>query len=172
VLAGDLEAREALFRRHYPRILRLAYRLLGREDEAEDLAQDVAIEALHGLHRLRDGQAFDAWVGRICVFRARSRIRHYRMLRRLRLVNDRFIDPDRVVSASARPDVREELRRVYAHLQQMPPDMRIAIVLRRVEGLTLPEIADRMGRSLTTVKRRLTEAEACLNELGGDEAVR
>jgi RNA polymerase sigma-70 factor, ECF subfamily len=165
-LAGSVSAHQQLFVRHYPRILRLAYRLLGREDDAEDLAQDVCVEALRNLDRLRDRDAFEAWITKICVLRARSRIRRYALLHRLRLTPARVIDPDQVVSESAPPDVMAELRTLYRHIQRLPADVRIALVLRRVEGLEIAEIAERMGRSSATVKRRISEGIAALDRFG------
>ena len=169
-LAGSVAARERLFRKHYPRILRLSYRLLGREDEAEDLAQDVCLEALKSLDRVRDRAAFEGWLSRICVFRARSRIRHYAVLRRLRLISERIVDADQVVSKSAPPDVALELGLLYQHIQKLPPDVRIALVLRRVEGLEIAEIARHMGRSPATVKRRLAEGRTVLERLNSEGA--
>jgi len=164
-LGGSVSAREQLFRRHYPRILRLAHRLLGREDDAEDLAQDVCVMALGQLETVRDPNAFAGWLTRICVFRARSRIRHYAVLRRLRLVPERVVDPDHVVSRTAPPDVAMELKQLYRHLRALSADARIALVLRRVEGLSIAEISERMGRSPATVKRRIAEGHAVLQRM-------
>ena len=72
------------------------------------------------------------------------------------------IDLDAVVGSSSSAEHALALRRVYAVLESMDPEERIALVLRRVEGLELSEVADRMGLSLATVKRRLTKAEAVL----------
>jgi RNA polymerase sigma factor (sigma-70 family) len=72
------------------------------------------------------------------------------------------IDADEVVSRAAPPDVGAELRAVYALLEQLPVEERIALVLRRVERLEIHEIAEHMGLSASTVKRRLGLAEARL----------
>ena len=71
---------------------------------------------------------------------------------------------DEVISPSAPPDVVAELRAVYGIVESLSTDMRIALVLRRVEGHTLPEIAAQMGLSLATVKRRLARVEALLEQ--------
>jgi RNA polymerase sigma-70 factor (ECF subfamily) len=72
------------------------------------------------------------------------------------------VDVDEVVSRTAPPDVAAELRAVYALLEKLPVEERIALVLRRVERLEVPEIAKYMGLSVSTVKRRLNAAEAQL----------
>jgi DNA-directed RNA polymerase specialized sigma24 family protein len=59
-------------------------------------------------------------------------------------------------------DVAVELRRVYAIVAQLPAEARVALILRRVDGLDVPEIARRMTLSLSTVKRRLKLAEEIL----------
>ena len=61
--------------------------------------------------------------------------------------------------AIAPPDVATELRAVYGLLEKLPVEERIALVLRRVERLEIPEIAEQMGLSVSTVKRRLNAAE-------------
>jgi RNA polymerase sigma-70 factor, ECF subfamily len=161
--AGSVGARQQLFEIHYPRIVGLAYRLLGRHDAAEDIAHDVFVEALRGFATLRDPRAFDGWIARICVFRVRSHIRRERIMRRLGLASAP-IDPDLIVSPNGAPEVAADLRHVYARLQKMPPDTRIALVLRRVEGMRVREIAERMGISPATVKRRIEDARKMLEE--------
>jgi RNA polymerase sigma-70 factor (ECF subfamily) len=72
------------------------------------------------------------------------------------------IDVDEVVSRSAPPDIAAELRAVYGLLGALPVEERVALVLRRVERLEVPEIAAQMQLSVSTVKRRLQAAEARL----------
>lgn len=72
------------------------------------------------------------------------------------------IEPDTVVARSAPPEVVTELRAVYGLLSELPVDQRVALVLRRVDGLSVPEVAESMGLSVSTVKRRLKLAEARL----------
>ena len=70
------------------------------------------------------------------------------------------VDPDALVSPTAPADVSSELRALYGALSNMPAEERVALVLRRVEGMELLEIAERMSLSLATVKRRLTAARS------------
>ena len=69
-----------------------------------------------------------------------------------------------MVAPGTPPDVAAELRALYSILEQLPAEARVALVLRRVEGLTLPEIAEQMHLSLATVKRRIQAAEALLEQ--------
>lgn len=157
--AGAPGAEEALFRRHAPRMLGLARRLLGRDDEVEDLVQDAFLAALRSLRKLAEPEAFGPWLNGIVVNRARNLLRRRRMLGRLGLLRTESVTDDLPVAAGAPPDVAAELRRVADALRGLPPEERIALILRRVEGCTVPEIAALMQVSESTVKRRLEGAE-------------
>jgi RNA polymerase sigma-70 factor, ECF subfamily len=164
--AGEDWAMEALFRRHARMVNALAFRLLGRDADVDDLVQDVFAEALARLHRLREPQAFSAWLSTIVVGRASKIIRQRRMLMRIGLARGSLdVDPDALVSSAAPPDVAVELRALYALVQSLPARLRIPLVLRRVEGHSLEEIAELTQTSLATVKRRLNEGDQRLEAL-------
>src|SRR6478735_7647748 len=75
---GDPEAAEALARRALRLALRTAAALLESREEASDIAQDVAVDALRSLGKLRDPDAFDAWVHRITVRHTMRRLKRRR----------------------------------------------------------------------------------------------
>jgi RNA polymerase sigma-70 factor, ECF subfamily len=163
--AGESWAQEALFVRHGKYALGLSHRLLAHAEEAEDLAQDAFVQAFTRLGSLKNPQAFAAWLGRIVVHTAHKRLRRRRLLARLGLAHAEPIDPDALVSPNAPADVASDLKRLYAVLNGLSAQERIALVLRRVEGMELSEIAEQMDVSLATVKRRLAAAEGRMNEL-------
>ena len=74
------------------------------------------------------------------------------------------IDPDALASPTAPGEVAVELRRVYALVSHLPAEQRVALILRRVDGLEIPQIAEQMGLSMSTVKRRLKAAEELLEQ--------
>ena len=157
--AGESWAQEALFRRHARMALGLAHRLLPHDDEVDDLVQDCFVSALKRLSALDNPQAFAAWLGSIVVRAVGKRLRRRRLLSRLGLRVPEEIDADAIAAPSVPGDVAVELRRVYAIVAQLPAEARVALILRRVDGLEVPEIARRMELSLSTVKRRLKLAE-------------
>jgi RNA polymerase sigma-70 factor, ECF subfamily len=157
--AGEPWAREALFRRYAPMANRLALRLLGRDDEIDDLVQDSFVAALRGLERLQEPQAFGGWLASIVVRTSCKLLRRRRLARRLGLRPAAPIDLDALVSREAPPDVAVELRAIYSLVEELPASVRVPLVLRRVEGYALEEIARVTGASLATVKRRVADAE-------------
>jgi len=163
--ARERWAEEALFRRHARLVNGLAYRLLGRDAEVDDLVQDSFAAAFASLGRLQNPQAFASWIASIVVRTAHKRMRRRRLMTRLGLRRDEPIDLDTIVSRTAPPDVVAELRAVYGLLDRLPAEARIALVLRRVEGLALEEIAEHLDVSLATVKRRLALAESRLAKI-------
>jgi RNA polymerase sigma-70 factor (ECF subfamily) len=162
--AGEKWAQEALFRRHARMVNGLAYRLIGRDQDVDDLVQESFLAALRGLDRLAHPQAFSSWLGSIVVRSAHKLLRRRRLLTRLGLRRTAPIELDQVVSPSAPPSVAAELRKLYGCLDRLEPEARIALVLHRVDGMSIPEVAAQMQRSVSTVKRRLRRAERHLAE--------
>ncbi|MDQ3035067.1 MAG: sigma-70 family RNA polymerase sigma factor [Myxococcota bacterium] len=166
--AGEAWAQEALYRRYARMVNGLAWRLMPGDPDVEDLVQDVFIQALDALDRLTEPAAFGSWLGAITIRTAHKRLRRKRLKMRLGLTRKEPIDVDAVISSSAPPDVASELRAMYRMLDALPTEVRIALVLRRVEGMQLTEIAEQMGLSLATVKRRLEAAESALAQSVAD----
>ncbi len=161
--AGEAWASEALFRRYAKMVNGLALRLIGRDSDVDDLVQDTFVEALQSLDRLKEPQAFAGWLRSILVHRTGKLLRRRRLLERLGLGRGSLnVDPDALIAKSTPADVATELRALYSKIEALPTDLRIALVLRKVEGYTLEEVAEISGASLATVKRRITRAEGRL----------
>jgi RNA polymerase sigma-70 factor, ECF subfamily len=156
-IGGDLLAREALFDRHGDEVERLLYRVLGCDPEIADAIQDVFLEVFRHLGRLRDPRAIRGWLRAVTVATARKRIRARQRRRWLRFVpQDELPEPEAV---EAGDEVLSALEAVYAILDAMGTDLRIAFALRYLEGMELTEVAQACGVSLATIKRRLRKAE-------------
>lgn len=161
-LEGSLWAKEMLYRRHVAAVSRLAYRLLARDEDIDDIIQETFMHAFEGLSKIRNPDAFRSFLLGVVVRRARRRIRKMRLLRRLGMLRAQPIDGDTLIAVETPPDVAAELSAIYDLLEELPTDARLALVLRRVEGLSMPEIAEQLGTSLSTAKRRLQQAEVLL----------
>ena len=160
-LTGDRWGREMLYRRHAGSLLAMTVRLLADRGEAEEIVQDTFVTAFEQLGTLREPGAVRGWLGQIAVNLVRRRFRRGRLMRFLGL--DRGAD-DATLEALADPgvssDQRAELALVDRLLRGMSPALRLAWMLRRVDGLELGEVASLCGCSLATVKRRIAGADA------------
>lgn len=158
---GDLAAREALFRRHARAVFGLAQRLLGRTDgEVDDLVQESMLAGVKALDRLETPEAFGSWLSAIVVRTACKVIRRRSIATRLGLRRrEPSVDVDGLVSREAPPDVRAELHAVFRCLDRLPARERVALVLRRIDGVSYDEIARLMDTSPRSAKRWVEAAE-------------
>ena len=158
---GDRWAQEAIFRRYVRDVTLLAEHLLGRREDANDVTQDTFASALSSLGSLREPTALRSWLLGIAVNRVRRRDRWTAWLRLLGL--DRGLDDaslPMVASRDLSPEGHAELALVHAALSTLSADVRAAWILRHVEGEKLDAVAEILGCSLATAKRRIAVADA------------
>lgn len=158
--AGERSAVDALFRRHTPAVLRLCVRLVGRHQDAEDVAQDALAVAIDELGSLREPDAFGRWLAQITVRQAHRYFRRRKLKRMLGL--DRGHDDatlDSLARDDASPEARAELANIDAVLRSLDGDERLAWILRVVEGEQLESVAALCDCSLATAKRRIAAAQ-------------
>jgi RNA polymerase sigma-70 factor (ECF subfamily) len=167
--AGERWAQETLFRRHARMANGLAFRLMGRDDDVDDLVQDSFLSAFRGLDRLTNPQAFASWLGSIVVRTAHKMLRRRRLMTRVGLRRNTPLDLDAVIAPSTPPSVAADLTRVYRCLEELDSEARIALVLHRVDGLSIPDVAAQMSLSISTVKRRIKVAEEVLARFASED---
>ena len=155
---GRANATTAFYDRHADAVHGLVFRLLGPDAELEDVVHDVFVRALESLARLRDPNALKGWLFGIAVHTVRIRIQ--RRMRRRWLMFMAPEDVPEIATWSPETGLGEALRDVYALVDALPVDERIALVLHRVEGLSLEEAARACETSLSTFRRRLARGEA------------
>jgi RNA polymerase sigma-70 factor (ECF subfamily) len=147
------------FRLHRGLLAAVAGRILGRADDVDDVLQDAFVEALRGVHNLREPTALRAWLTRVTI-RAAHR-KHARACR------DVGIDeaPAAAEVADPRASAHELalLRAVGDVMAAIPVERRRAWDLRTLDGEPLGDIAARCGCSRTTVKRRIAEVQGILD---------
>lgn len=160
VRQGEVWARAALLDRYGMLVERLIRRIMGHDPELEDLVQDAFAAILTSVHEVRDEKALRGWIVSVSAHTAHRAIRR-RKLSRMIFFWQRTEPPEPSVEPSAEPDLgsREALRRVYAALEQLPAEERVAFALRRMDEMPLEEVASACDVSLATVKRRLARAE-------------
>ena len=134
---------------HLDRAYRLAWAILGNDEEAQDATQDALTVAWRERRTLRDPGKLEAWLGRILVNTCRDRLRSRARSRiqPLELSADPSISDGSQAAAN-----RDEMDRA---LDSLNPDHRIVVVLRFWADMTVQDIADRLGVPAGTVKSRL-----------------
>lgn len=154
-LAGDTEAFGLLVDRYEADLARYARWALGSEDEAADAVQDALVRAYRSLHRCTDPARFKGWLFRIVSNRCKTRLARHRRRRTERLEDlpaEPVLDQGDPGEDVEQQDRRERLRQA---LDELGPDHREALVLRYVNELSVPEIAEALDLSVSAVKMRL-----------------
>ncbi len=166
---GDQAAFRQLFEAYSPLVYRIALRMLGDQNEAADLAQDVFVRAYERLSSLRDGQAFQAWITRLAVNMAHDRSRRRRPATLSLDAPPPGMDTGgewHLAAADAGNDAgvlsAELSARVQAALLTLSAEHRIVVVLHHLEEMAVDEIAQLLRVPPGTVKSRLSRARADL----------
>jgi RNA polymerase sigma-70 factor, ECF subfamily len=169
---GDPAALDRLARYALRLSLRTAAATLGSREDAADVAQDVAVEALRELHKLRDPERFDAWLYRITARRALHLLQSQRRRRERTL--DALGEDEQPIFRLNEDELTEQWSatpRMRDALAQLPPRQRLALALRYVAGLTDGEIAVVLGcrrgtaGSLLSRGREALQSNPLLSEL-------
>jgi RNA polymerase sigma-70 factor (ECF subfamily) len=163
-LRSEAKAFESLYRRHAEFAFNLAVRIQGSASDVEDVVHDAFLKAQERLDDLRDSAAFRPWLGSIVVRLVRTRLRRRKLLGALGLTAPDPVEIDSIAAVDADPEARALLAQVYALLQTLAADDRIAWTLRYVERHRLETVAVMMDCSLATAKRRIARAQRFLTE--------
>jgi RNA polymerase sigma-70 factor (ECF subfamily) len=157
-LSGDQAAWDAIVRQHWRKVFNVAYKFVGRHEEAEDLTQDIFLKIFKALHTFDRRANFQTWI--ISISRNLC-IDHYRSVRKERQTIARDVDSTDLQPASTdrgpyavaeHQDLRELLR---VALGKLAPTLRTAVVLRDLQELSYQEIAERLELPEGTVKSRI-----------------
>lgn len=163
--SGDRSAFDELVKATYTDMYTLAYRLMGNEEDAQDVVQDAYFRAFRGLKRFRGDARFTTWMYRITANCAstqlakRTRTRHDDLDEEFDLVDTRpEHDPEQ------RAELGFERDRIARALEELPPRLRAVIVLRDVYDLPHESIAVELGITEAAAKVRLHRARRKLRE--------
>ena len=157
-IQGDQQAWDLIVGQYWRKVFNVAYKFVGKHDEAEDLTQDIFLKIFKALNTFDRRANFQTWI--ISISRNLC-IDHYRSVRKERQTIARDVDsselqpatPDRGPYAQAEhQDLRAQLRQA---LETLPVTLRTAVVLRDLQELSYQEIADRLGLPEGTVKSRI-----------------
>jgi len=154
---------DAVFRRYARYVAVIARSLLNDEQDTDDLIQEVFLEAVRGLARLREPEAIRGWLATVTVRMARQKLRRRRLLRLVPWSPKKSYDS--LVSHSEDPEQGLFLAQVYAALDDIPVEQRVAWTLRHMGGERLDAVARLCGCSLATAKRRIAAAHEHLQKV-------
>jgi len=162
LITGDAWAVAETWRRFAPMVLNMAERALGSRCEADDLGQDVFYNVFRKAKTLREPDSLRSFVYSFAVRELKYHLRRKKLRAWLS-----FEQPEKLVDwedhQSLDMESRDLLRRCHALLDRLSPRDRLVFVLRRVESMTVDEIAVTMDLSESTVKRSMTKAAARLS---------
>jgi RNA polymerase sigma-70 factor (ECF subfamily) len=160
VLDGDPTAERELYESHVDRVYRLAYRMVGDPDLAQEFTQDTFVRVFERLSTFRGEAALSTWITSIAI----SVI--YNGMRRMKRHRERERELDEAASLEStrgsEPDLKGHLA---AAIESLPEGYRTVFLMHDVEGYTHEEIATALGVQEGTSKAQLSRARAKLREV-------
>ena len=175
-LRGDQVAWERIVRLHWRKVFNVAYKFVGKHDEAEDLTQDIFLKIFKSLDTFDRRANFQTWL--ISVSRNLC-IDHYRSVRKERETIDRDVDANELTPAAADAspiaalEQRDRVTLLRDALASLPEALRTAVVMRDIQECSYQEIADRLQLPEGTVKSRInrgrTELARQIRRLRGED---
>jgi len=165
VCAGETTLFELLMRRHNARIFRAARAILGDANEAEDVMQDAYVKAYEHLRDFEGRARFSTWLTRIAVHEAFARARRGKRFDSLESHTEEPVMSTNAASSPEQQTSDVEMRAVLERaVDALPDDFRAVFVLRAVEGMPGPEVAECLGIPEDTVRTRLFRARERLQQ--------
>ncbi|MBZ5555845.1 MAG: RNA polymerase sigma factor [Acidobacteriia bacterium] len=175
-LSGDQAAWDQIVRTYWRKVFNVAYKFVGKHDEAEDLTQDIFLKIFKSLSTFDRRANFQTWL--ISISRNLC-IDHYRSVRKERETIDRDVDANELTPASKEPgpvaalEQRDRVALLRQALSALPETLRTAVLMRDIQELSYQEIATALRLPEGTVKSRInrgrTELARQIRKLRGDD---
>ncbi|HTD22866.1 MAG TPA: sigma-70 family RNA polymerase sigma factor [Terriglobales bacterium] len=171
-IAGDMSAFDELIRRHDGKVFRAAQCIMKNREDAEDVMQEAFLNAFRKLHQFQKKSKFSTWLVRITVNQALMKLRDRPKTiifsldeepedpneTRPREIGDWDHNPEQLCYASELQETLSDM------LHSLRPNMRMAFLLRDMEGFSMEEIADTLGLTAAAVKTCLFRARQQLRK--------
>ncbi|MBL4852103.1 MAG: RNA polymerase sigma factor RpoE [Gammaproteobacteria bacterium] len=170
VKQGDKKAFDALVLKYQHRLIKLISGYIRDQSEVHDVAQESFIKAYRALPNFRGDSAFYTWLYRIAINTAKNYLVSQK--RKPRMMD---IDDEALSGLHSRPELhdiatperllqRDEVEKtIFSAIEELPEDLRVAVTLRELEGLSYEEIAQAMECPIGTVRSRIFRARESIN---------
>jgi RNA polymerase sigma-70 factor (ECF subfamily) len=160
---GDMQALESIYHTYEAPVYTLARRLCGHIEEADEVLQETFLEVVRSIGRYRGEAPFGAWLRRVAISKALQRLRRAQV----RKIETDSGDPEPDVCRNVETKVNDDNRSseridLERALARLPYTARVVVWLYDVMGLSHPEIAELMGRSVSFSKSQLSRAHSQL----------
>ena len=155
VLGGDREAFADLVEAYKGPVFRLAFRMTGSAQDADDLSQQIFLRAFETLGRFRRGERFFPWLYTVALNVIRSHLRRSKALPEAGTGHGAPEAEDPRGNPADAAAGRERSRRIQGYLMRLPPAVREVMILRFYEGMSFEDIAALTGASLSSAKMKV-----------------
>lgn len=166
-LDGDAAAQRLLFRAHKDRVHLILYRILGSNREMEDVVQEAFLAIFRSLRVYRGDASLATWVDRVTT---RAAFKHLSRKDRSRV---RLSAVPPLVDGDADPERRVHLlevaRRLYAVLDELPPQYRVAYALFAIDGRSIRDVAELTDSTVVAAKNRVWRARRRVEERAAED---
>lgn len=169
---GDINAFEELVARYERKVYTIAYRFMGNQEDACDLAQEAFLKAYQSLKGFRKEASFSTWMARIISNVCKDQLRKNKKVYQSSLDEDVWLEEGTVKKQlkDERPTPEQEYERkelkeyLQGLINNLKPEFKMVVILRDIEGYSYEEIAEMLDCSLGTVKSRLSRARKALKD--------
>ncbi|MDO4740748.1 MAG: sigma-70 family RNA polymerase sigma factor [Eubacteriales bacterium] len=167
-IRGDAYAFEQLMRRHEGRMYSVALRMCGNREDAQDCVQEAMLRIYRALDRFKGQSSFSTWIYRITMNTCLDELRRRKVRASTSLdtlLENGWSPTDETDTPEHRTIEAERRKALSGAIQSLPEDMRSAIVLREMQGLSYEEISDVLAVNVGTIKSRISRGREKLRQL-------
>lgn len=154
----NIEGFDELIKRYEKKIYNLAYKMLGSEDDAKDVLQEVFILAFKNINKFEEKSTFSTWIYRIAINACIKKIKEKKTTP---LVTDNSEPIETIENAIDKKEIKKIIEK---EIESLPDIYKVVFILKEIEGLSTKEIAEKLGISLAATKARLHRARLKLRK--------
>lgn len=169
---GEVNAFEALVKRHERKLFRVAQHVTQNREDAQDVVQEAFLRAFRNLHQFREDSQFSTWLVRITINQSLMKVRKPHRKKEVAIEQDLDTEAGEptieAVDWAPNPEQRyqvSELREILIkELNKLRPSLSLVFVLRDIEGLSTEQTSEVLGLSEAAIKARLMRARLQLRQ--------